>query len=1077
MGLTSSSMAYSQVIIDENFDGTSGMTPPAGWVNEEIELGGGAWAFDNPGGLTLNSPISNPAAIFDSDNYGYDDMIEEAALVSPSFDASAYTGFIFLEFDHQFINNQDWFDSEYFVEVWNGTDWIEVIYNAIDMPNPEHVVLNITDELDGATDAKVRFRWWGYDGGYWIVDNVKISVIDCLPVSLINASNQTTSSIDLSWDTDGTETEWNIEYGPVGFTPGTGLTATDDDGILGITIQGLNSATSYDFYVQANCGTSTSPWAGPFTTSTAGTCGIYTLTLIDDYGDGWNGAELEVYINGTSYNTYTVPNGFYDAIFTIPMNASDIISTVFVSGNLDDECTYFIDDESNNTVFDGGYSANGPTNLGNISIPTGIQACPNCPTPTDFEVVNSTQNEIELMWTAGGTETSWIIEYGPVGFTIGSGTIVNDTDGIPGTTITGLQNGSYYQFYIQANCGTENSLLINEPIVGVTNGTCDSYILNLYDSYGDGWNDAALEIYINGVLQTTYTLEDGDSIQYVIPTNINDIVSTVFVSGNYDDECYYTIQNQLNDTVYQATQTDFGPIDLGDFSIPSGIQACPTCEAPENLSVSDVDATVATLNWSAGTSTAWNVQWGEAGFTFGTGTIVNTTDTILALSMLDENTLYSFYVQTDCGTESSMWVGPFTFSTYCTPILATDFCEDFEASSMTEACWSVNNQNADNEAWDLSYTNNPNSGSESAVLYTDYNNGLDNDWLITPRLTLTGNEALKFFYRVQSSSEPNTFEVLLSTTGNMPGDFQHVLMSPNSYDNVTYNDTIISLGSYTGNIFIAFHVPNSTDDGWRLYIDDVCIETCTPITPGIDGDSTFCAISGPLDLGTVASVSPNGTWNYDDNSLISGSNIDMSSLSAGTYEVLYIVSSLCTSDTTVATIDLSGASNAGGDGDLSVCKNEPVDLFTGIVGTYDAGGSWYNPSNALLPSSTVTSANFPGQYNYQYITGNGVCPDDTSKIVVTVLSTCDWLSIDEQALEQVSIYPNPSSGFVYIDSKFENGNMNLVVTDVNGRTITIENNTISSDNNVVNLSSVDKGVYFFKLISESAEKVFRIVIQ
>ncbi|MNE79474.1 hypothetical protein D3C80_1759640 [compost metagenome] len=122
------------------------------------------------------------------------------------------------------------------------------------------------------------------------------------------------------------------------------------------------------------------------------------------------------------------------------------------------------------------------------------------------------------------------------------------------------------------------------------------------------------------------------------------------------------------------------------------------------------------------------------------------------------------------------------------------------------------------------------------------------------------------------------------------------------------------------------------------------------------------------------------------------------------------------------------------------------------------------------------SPNFPGQYNYKYITGNNVCPDDTSGVLVTV-GTCDWLSVDEMALEEVNLYPNPSTGVVFIESNFSTGTFNLEVSDVNGRIVETGNNSIAAGTNTVNLSKVQKGTYFFKLSNENAEKVYRVVIQ
>jgi hypothetical protein len=61
----------------------------------------------------------------------------------------------------------------------------------------------------------------------------------------------TSTSIELSWD-ENEETSWEVEYGPVGFVPGTGTVAATSQNSY--NIEGLTTATTYEIYVRANCG-------------------------------------------------------------------------------------------------------------------------------------------------------------------------------------------------------------------------------------------------------------------------------------------------------------------------------------------------------------------------------------------------------------------------------------------------------------------------------------------------------------------------------------------------------------------------------------------------------------------------------------------------------------------------------------------------------------------------------------------------------------------------------------------------------------------------------------------------------
>jgi len=110
------------------------------------------------------------------------------------------------------------------------------------------------------------------------------------------------------------------------------------------------------------------------------------------------------------------------------------------------------------------------------------------------------------------------------------------------------------------------------------------------------------------------------------------------------------------------------------------------------------------------------------------------------------------------------------------------------------------------------------------MMYTDFNAGANNDWLISPQIILNGNQRLKFHYRVQSAGEPNDFRVMLSTAGTAPANFTTTLLPTASYNNITYIQKTISLSGYTGPVNIAWNVPAGGLDGWRLYIDNVIIE-------------------------------------------------------------------------------------------------------------------------------------------------------------------------------------------------------------------------------------------------------------
>ncbi|WP_073280961.1 T9SS type A sorting domain-containing protein [Hymenobacter psychrotolerans] len=81
-----------------------------------------------------------------------------------------------------------------------------------------------------------------------------------------------------------------------------------------------------------------------------------------------------------------------------------------------------------------------------------------CPLPVGLTAASTTANTASLTWAVAGPTPSgsFIIEYGPQGFTpgTGAGTVVTSTT--LSTTLTGLTADTQYCFYVSQNCGTLN---------------------------------------------------------------------------------------------------------------------------------------------------------------------------------------------------------------------------------------------------------------------------------------------------------------------------------------------------------------------------------------------------------------------------------------------------------------------------------------------------------------------------------------------------------------------------------------------------------------------------------------------
>ena len=101
------------------------------------------------------------------------------------------------------------------------------------------------------------------------------------PTNLVATANSTTSAA-LSWTAAAAAINYNIEYGPSGFSQGSGTTINNVTSPY--NLGGLAASTTYEFYVQTNCFGQSSSWAGPSSFTTL--CSTLAAPLSEDFGNG-----------------------------------------------------------------------------------------------------------------------------------------------------------------------------------------------------------------------------------------------------------------------------------------------------------------------------------------------------------------------------------------------------------------------------------------------------------------------------------------------------------------------------------------------------------------------------------------------------------------------------------------------------------------------------------------------------------------------------------------------------------------------------------------------------------------------
>ena len=274
--------------------------------------------------------------------------------------------------------------------------------------------------------------------------------------------------------------------------------------------------------------------------------------------------------------------------------------------------------------------------------------------------------------------------------------------------------------------------------------------------------------------------------------------------------------------------------------VPMTPPSCVTVSSPVNGAI-NVSSSVVSWPAASGGATGYRLSVGSSS---GATDVLNNFDVgnVLSYSLTGLVGGSTYYVTVFPYNVNGAATGCVESNFTTCDVFTVPFLETFDSTSTSESCWSILNVNGDGDSWNTSYATAPITGDQSANMYTDGNGGANNDWLISPRITLTGNQRLVFKYKVQSSNEPNDFRVMLSTTGNAPANFTTELASLASYSNTSPETMALDLTGVTGDVYFAWHVPSGGLDGWRLYIDDVTVEdipavspTCVDITSPVNG--------------------------------------------------------------------------------------------------------------------------------------------------------------------------------------------------------------------------------------------------
>lgn len=219
--------------------------------------------------------------------------------------------------------------------------------------------------------------------------------------------------------------------------------------------------------------------------------------------------------------------------------------------------------------------------------------------------------------------------------------------------------------------------------------------------------------------------------------------------------------------------------------------------------------------------------------------------------------------------------------------------QNWDAITSIPADWTVIDADEDSVTWGIySSAVGITVHSEPNCVACNYNPSGNDDWLITPQISVEEGYILDFWYASHSADWPDDIEVAVSTTTPDPVNFSDVIFSEYGVDTAWTRQTI-SLDSYVGgDIYIAFH--NVSVDEWLLKIDDIKIGSMPDVDLVLSVDAVMARVTPPgtftpeVDVTNEGALEANPTVYceiYEGDDTVYSENVGISGLASASSDV------------------------------------------------------------------------------------------------------------------------------------------------------------------------------------------------
>ncbi len=868
----------------EDFE--DGLTLPEGW---NIINGGdvNTWTISNDVAAGAHSG-SNAAAIAYSQSDPHDDY-----LVLPAIDVEANT----TDQVTFWIKHREAYVETYDVRLSTTVNDDATAFDVVLQPEQgstsewEQQTVNLSDYI-GQT-VYVAIRATAENKYFLYVDDVDVSAVPTCPSpTALTATEVAATEATLTWTAGASETAWNVIYGAEGFDP------TTDGTTLNVieataTITGLSGVTTYDVYVQADCGAgdvseltavkttfTTLPTCPKPTALTATEVAATEATLTWTAGASeteWNViygvVGFDPATDGTTI-TVTEPTATitgltetttYDAYVQAKCSADDLsILAADVKTTFTTPCAAFVPEYTQDfTSFPPSCWSQAKGNLGE-----GLQGTISYWEADGFANdgtegsarINLYANYFkewlispEFDLSAGGYELNYDVAVTTYSGTDSSAMGANDEvqvlyteDG--GTTWNNLK--TYNASNTPSNTG-DSEVIDLSSITGsavkfafwATDGGVDEP--EDYNLYIDNFvvktsstcpkpTDVAASNITQATADITWT-EAGNATGWNIKVSTTAIDPATVDGDVLANQATTTNSHNLTGltpgtTYYVYVQADCD----SEWTTEYTFETLP-CSVIENVMASNIEQTSATIGWTeSNTATEWTLKVASSSIDPATeaGDIFDatvSTNPTQDLADLTAGTTYYVYVKANCG---GGWTDEYTFTTTsdCGLVTGLPFTESFEGANFPPACWTVIDVDSVGTIWQQT-TQHPKTGTKAMRhRYAASSAGMQEGWIITPQIELPANSNYQLKFW-EFTYWPNSYEKhsILVSTTGNEITDFAEIWTPAETPVAELIETVVNLNAYAGQN-VYIAFKYEGQDADSWYIDDVTVEV-TPDCP------------------------------------------------------------------------------------------------------------------------------------------------------------------------------------------------------------------------------------------------------